>query len=125
MRPLTARVDCQQCRQSHVDRPVHHQAEGALIVVLAHIGERAGEIRVDHVRHGDQEVIGQVHGAHGSIVNAAHGLHNETLRPGVVSDRTSAGGVIHDAVPVSRQKDLVAAVGMPLPSRTKSTSRAR
>ncbi len=43
--------------QVHLDRPVHHDAKGALIVVLADIGERLGEMRIHHVGHGDEKMM--------------------------------------------------------------------
>ena len=46
--------------QRHVDRPVHDQAERALVVVLADVGKGLGEVRIGHVGHGDQEVMREV-----------------------------------------------------------------
>ena len=44
----------------HVDRPVDHDAERALFVVLADVGQRLREMRIGHAGHGDQEVMGQI-----------------------------------------------------------------
>ena len=51
----------EQRRERHVDRLVHHDAERAVLVVLAHEGERVREVRIGHGRHGDQEVMGEIH----------------------------------------------------------------
>ena len=51
----------EQRRQRHVDRLVDDDAQRAVLVVLAHVRERVREMRIGHGRHGDQEVMGEVH----------------------------------------------------------------
>ena len=51
----------EQRGQRHVDGLVHDDAQRAVLVVLAHVRERVGEMRIRHGRHGDQEVMGEVH----------------------------------------------------------------
>ncbi|MNV94251.1 hypothetical protein D3C71_1890310 [compost metagenome] len=41
-------------------RPVDHQAHGAMGVVLDDVREGLGEVRIGHVRHGDQELMLEV-----------------------------------------------------------------
>src|SRR5262245_46933140 len=52
----------EQGLQRHVDRSIHHNAQGSLLVVLTNVSERFGEVGIDHARHGDQKVVGKVHG---------------------------------------------------------------
>ena len=49
----------EQRRQRHLDRPVDDEAERALGVVLADVGQRMGEVRIRHAGHGDQEMMGE------------------------------------------------------------------
>ena len=42
------------------DAPVDDQPHGAVGAVGAHIDHRAGEARIAHLRHGDQQLAGQV-----------------------------------------------------------------
>ena len=46
-------------RKPHVQWPIDDDAERALFVVLPNIGDRLGEVRVRHRRHGDQKLIGE------------------------------------------------------------------
>jgi len=67
----------EQCRHIQVGRPVHNHAERTFLVMLADIGQGFGKIGIDHVGHGDQEVVGKVNGLHvGSIVTAWRINHN-------------------------------------------------
>ena len=50
----------EQGRELHVDRPVDDDTQRAVLVVLAHIGERVRKIRVRHGRHGDEEVVREI-----------------------------------------------------------------
>jgi hypothetical protein len=62
-RDLELQVDLvEQAFQGQLGRPVDHQAERALLGVLADVDHRAGEIRIQHRRHRDQELVCQVHG---------------------------------------------------------------
>jgi hypothetical protein len=36
--------------------------------VVSTVGQGAGKIGIDHVGHGDQEVVGQVYGIHGLYI---------------------------------------------------------
>ena len=58
----------EQRRQSQIDRAVHHDAEGSLLVMLADIGERPRKEGVRHVRHGDQEMMREVYVVHGAAI---------------------------------------------------------
>ncbi|MNC74211.1 hypothetical protein D3C75_1255270 [compost metagenome] len=44
---------------------VDHQAHGAMLIVLDDIREGLGEVRIGHVRHGDQELVLEVAGCEG------------------------------------------------------------
>src|SRR5512135_82327 len=54
----------EQRLHGHVDGAIHHYAERALLIVLAHVSQRPRKIRIDHVRHGDQEVMRQIDRGH-------------------------------------------------------------
>ncbi len=49
-----------QFAECEADRAIHHNAHGALFVVLAHIGEGFGKEWIRHRRHGDQKVIREI-----------------------------------------------------------------
>ena len=67
----------EQAVQIHFDRPVDDHAERALLVVLADERQGFGKMRIDHVGHGDQEVLGEVDFLHGNvIVKPGYPLHN-------------------------------------------------
>lgn len=54
----------EQCPQGHIRRPVDNYTQRALLIVLANESERLGKVGIDHVRHGDQEVVRQVYALH-------------------------------------------------------------
>jgi len=54
----------EQGRERHVDWPIDYDTQRSLLIVLTNVGQRAGEVRVRHIRHGDQKVMCQVHGLH-------------------------------------------------------------
>jgi hypothetical protein len=64
----------------HLDRTVDHDAERALLVVLADEGESPRKMGIDHVGHGDQEVPRKVDFLHVPdllrIVMSGAALHN-------------------------------------------------
>ncbi len=43
-----------------VERAIDNEPERAVFTVLADIGDRTMEIRIDHRRHGDQQLPGQI-----------------------------------------------------------------
>ena len=61
--------------ERHIDRSIDDYAQRPLLVVLTDIGERLGEVGIDHAGHGDQEVMGEVHelicSKDGAIVDGA------------------------------------------------------
>src|SRR5687768_12505616 len=54
----------QQIFQGEIDRPVHHQAQCALVTMLANIGQRLREEGICHGGHGNEEMMGQVDTLH-------------------------------------------------------------
>ena len=50
----------EECRQRHVDRAVYNHAQCPLLVMLADINQRTGEIGVGHCRHGNEKMVSQV-----------------------------------------------------------------
>ena len=57
----------EQRRQRHVDRLVDDDAERAVRVVLADVGQRVRKMRIGHGGHGDQEVMRQIDGRTHSV----------------------------------------------------------
>jgi hypothetical protein len=57
--------------QRQAQRPVHNNAQRAVLVVLADIGQRAGEHALLRAGHRDQEVVGKIEISHGGIVAAS------------------------------------------------------
>src|SRR6266853_1853877 len=55
----------EQGSESHLDRTIDHYAERPLVIVLADERQGAGKIRIDHVGHGDQEMVGEIDLGHG------------------------------------------------------------
>ena len=43
---------------------IRDQAQRALLVMLANVGEGPGKMRICHVGHGDQEVVREIHRLH-------------------------------------------------------------
>ena len=78
----------EQRLQGHVDRPVHHEAERPLVVVLADVGQRPREVRIGHVGHGDQEMMSEVHD---SYCSRARDLEQTRVVTVSYSDGVSSG----------------------------------
>src|SRR6185436_8665375 len=55
----------EQGTQRHVRGAIDHHSQRTLIVMLANIGQGLGKVGIGHVRHGDQEVIGEIYALHG------------------------------------------------------------
>src|SRR5690606_29988537 len=94
-RDLELQVDAlEQRRQIDLHRPVDDEAQRALRTVLGDEHDRAPEVRVGHVGHGDQELVGQVGRqlfAHASIVKGRTGRHNPR------SPRCSSQAMVREA----------------------------
>ena len=68
----------EQRGQRHVGRLVDDDAERAVLVVLADVGERVRKMRIRHRRHGDQEVMREIGGrGHG----VTHGCNCKRRSP--------------------------------------------
>mgnify|MGYP006173735623 CR=1 FL=1 len=81
------REPLEQRLQREVDGAIDHQAERALVVVLADVGERPREVRICHVGHGDQEVMRQIDRGH--ALAPVYSTHNRLrgAAPGKVCRR--------------------------------------
>ena len=67
----------EQAGKPQFHRAIDDDADRAILVVLADVGQRAGKIRVGHGGHGDQEMIGEIDVFHRMpIVLAAAMPHN-------------------------------------------------